>query len=190
MAAIDLCTRDEFLKFKGKLANKTDDVDVIDDMITQVSTFIISMCNLDGITTATGTEYFSGNGTSNCIHPKNKPINSVTLLADDTDRTFGSDSTFASDEYVISDSNRIELLDTVFNKGIQNIKLIYSYGEATTPHDLKLLCLRLLSKVYDTKLNPSNQSITRDGSTITRFENILTSFDKQIISKYRVNGLI
>jgi len=78
-------------------------------------------------------EYHDGTGKSR-IFTFHKPIISVTSLYDDIERSFGSDTLFASTDYVIFKNEGIIQLSaesvngTAFSKGIANIKLTYTAG--------------------------------------------------------------
>lgn len=84
------------------------------------------------------TEFYSGKGSTideshTKVFVKNPPIVVVTSLHDDIDRTFGTSALIATGSYTVDgDENGevgiVELVDTVFRKGVKNIKVIYTGG--------------------------------------------------------------
>ena len=127
-----LCGLDKFKAFVGLGSATTNDV-VYQDLINRASRQIESYVKRQ-LRGRSYTEYYSGDGTSSELHLRQWPINSVTTLADDIDRDFGSTYTFASTDYVINKyEGRIELLydsslGSIFKKGTQNIKAVYNGG--------------------------------------------------------------
>jgi hypothetical protein len=82
------------------------------------------------------TEFYSGKGSTIDeehvkIFVKNPPIVAVTSLHDDIDRNFTSTTLIATGSFTIDgneDIGVIELIDEVFEKGVKNIKVIYTGG--------------------------------------------------------------
>ena len=143
-------------------------------MIPRVQAKIERHCNRlfeDGATART--EYFDGDGKSNCIWPKYLPIVSVTSLHDDTDRGYGAAYLISSNDYVVYD-RRVELDGLVFCKGLKNIKLVYVGGyvptgeSANVPHDLKLAMCELLSWTMQRMGKEAEQSESNTQLNISR----------------------
>lgn len=79
------------------------------------------------------TEYYDGDGTSELLL-NNMPISRVVSLYDDIDRDFPSADLISSDDYVIYPEQGIIKLfndESVFQRGIQNIKITYWGGYKT-----------------------------------------------------------
>ncbi len=93
------------------------------------------------------TIYFNGNGASGTLWIKRVPIQSVTDLYEDPDRTWDdTGDEIASTDYVNDpDGYWIRLTDeTPFTKGDLNVRLRYrgGYAEADIPPDLKLAAFK------------------------------------------------
>jgi len=143
---------------KARLQITTDSHDtLIEYLIDDVGALLEAYCDRH-FSANTYTEYHNGTG-SNYILTKEWPINSITSLYDDPDRSFTSASLIDSDNYTfIADEGKIVLIEenvvlniymtTLFQKGVQNIKIIYNAGYTTVPSDLKLIAAEIMMKKY------------------------------------------
>lgn len=85
--------------------------------------------------------------------------NSVSILAEDSNREFGTATQYASNSYVTYDEDgRIELLGTasslspvVFPTGQQNVKIVYTGGYSDMPEDVKMGCVEWIGRIYKRK---------------------------------------
>ena len=87
------------------------------------------------------TEYQDGDGSPN-VFTDQYPITTVSELWDDTEVLFTdstNDQISSSDFLIYSEEGNIRLYndETIFSKGRQNIKIIYSGGYTDIPDDLK-----------------------------------------------------
>ena len=97
------------------------------------------------------TEYQDGDGSPN-VFTNQYPITTVSELWDDTEVLFTSinDQISSSDFLIYSEEGNIRLYndETIFSKGHQNIKIIYSGGYSTIPKDLELACIDWVMTEY------------------------------------------
>jgi len=134
----------EFLKIPDSIT--TDDTLLL-HLITRVSKEIEKFCERT-FAQANSTEYYDGDGTDTLLID-NYPINSITSLYDDTDRTYGSDTLIDSDDYVFySEEGKIVLDGGTFSIGLKNIKIVYNAGYSTIPEDLEQACIKKVAAEY------------------------------------------
>jgi len=141
-----LCTVDEVRAF-AKLEILPDDDLLIESLINSVTQTFKNYCNVKSFLTSTYTEYYDGMG-DKFLYPKNGPISSVTLLADDDDFVWGTDSTFESGEFRIIDAKGVYLLDDLFMNAISNVKITYTAGYDVVPDDLKQIAIIEVIRKY------------------------------------------
>jgi len=86
----------------------------------------------------TFTEYYDGDGTT-ILFLNNYPIDSITTVHQDSDRTFGTDTLVDSGDYFTYADNRKLIGDGVYwERGLQTIKVVYVAGYAigSIPEDI------------------------------------------------------
>jgi len=97
------------------------------------------------------TEYYNGDG-SNVILLDQYPINSLTSVHDDLNRSYGSDTLIDSSDLVTMPNDipyKIIYDGGYFLAGIKNIKVVYNAGYATTiPYDLQQACLEVIAYFF------------------------------------------
>ena len=87
-------------------------------------------------------EYLDGGG-SNLLMPAQYPITAIASIYVDNDRGFAASSLVSTTDYVI-DQSKISIRGLggyLWPRGIQNVKLTYTYGYSTIPEDIELACL-------------------------------------------------
>jgi hypothetical protein len=148
LATDALCSVDEVIEF-GKFQHLPDDESFIERLINSITQEFKSYCDVKSFKTAQHTEYYDGNGDS-FVFPKNTPITAVTLLADDEDYVWGTDSTFTATDYLIIDEGKgIHLKDDIFGSFINNIKITYTAGYTNIPDDLKQTAITEVVRKYN-----------------------------------------
>lgn len=163
MASYDLASLDDVKDYLDIRGSDTIVDDLLEDLISRVTVAFHNYCGINQFIAQDYTEYQSGSGTPD-LFPKNTPVNSVSLLAEDFDWVWGTDSTFSSDEYAILD-DRIVLKDEVFPEGIRNIKITYNAGYTSAPLDLKQVCIMEVGRIYKLRNNIDvSQKSGPDGS--------------------------
>lgn len=135
------------------------------------------------------TEYYSGNG-KNVLFVNNYPINSITSLYDDTDRNYGSETEITSDYYEIlpeNDKCMVVYVDSNFNEGFNNIKIIYNAGYVTIPSDLQQACLEIIAYMYknseEGRMGLSSRNIGEGSIAIDVVD--MPRFSSKILNQYR-----
>lgn len=95
------------------------------------------------------TEYYDGRG-SDVLVTKERPINSVTTLHSDANRSFGSTTLIAATDYqVYGDEGYIVVTGSAFDVGERVLKLVYNAGFTTVPYDLEQAALELTAYWYE-----------------------------------------
>jgi len=131
----------------GLSATQTGDDTLITNLISRISDMIEKKCGRV-FSIATYTEYHDGDNTDS-VQLDQYPINSVTSIHDDTDRSYGVDSLISSDDYVYySEEGKIQLDGLTFSKGLKNIKVIYNAGFDVIPYDLEQACIKYIMAEY------------------------------------------
>ena len=188
MASYDLATQDEVKEYIDMPGGSSDADDVIDDLITRVSDRFHKYCGISSFHSTTYTEYYSGQGTQELFLDQ-RPIISITSIKQDSEWAFGSDSTFASDNYAIQD-DRVVLKDNVFSSGVRNLQVIYTAGYATIPTDLKQACIEEVARAFDKRLNVDVSSRTlADTSTFTMRQESLMQDTIDVLKRYLGTGV-
>jgi len=188
MATYDLCTLDQVKDFIGMTGSNSQVDDLLEDLITMVSDTFSKLCGVTQFKAQDYTEYYNGNGLTE-LHVDQRPVNSVSLLAEDYDWLWGTDSTYESTAYAIMDDN-IVLKDETFPEGRRNIKITYNAGYSTIPTDLNLACMLEVVKLYNSKetIDVISKSYG-DGSAVTRFLGGLLPDVKNILRRYAGTGV-
>jgi len=188
MASQDLCTQDEVKEYIDMPGGSSDADDVIDDLITRVSDRFAKYCGITQFKSQSYTEYYSGQGTQELFLDQ-RPIISITSIKQDSEWAFGSDSTFASDNYAIQD-DRVVLKDNVFSSGVRNLQVIYTAGYSTIPGDLKQACIEEVARAFDKRSNVdiTNRTLT-DGTAFTMRQNSLMPDTVDVLKRYMGIGV-
>lgn len=195
MAILNTKQMAEYLKITNAESNK-----VLDIISRSVSLAMETYCNRKFESTRI-TEFHDGEGDSGVLLFNNPPIVAISGIYDDPDRSFGSDTLFATSDYVIyasvgyvqlvstSNSTLIPTDKSVFSKGVGNIKSIYTGGYATVPVDVQLAALLWAApqyKLVDQKLH--GVSTLDRGGTLQTISNMAKMPDetKELIKPYRI----
>lgn len=105
------------------------------------------------------TEYHDGTGKRGFFYVRNFPIIAISELNDDVNRDFATATAYATSAYITyADEGRVELLHSDdltgslegvrFQKGQQNIKIVYTGGYASIPEDVSYGATEWISKLY------------------------------------------
>jgi len=161
-----LCTKDNVKDFMGITnVNPTDDT-LIDNLIDRVTELFESYCKRNFFAAAY-TEYHSPASRDKRIFPKNFPVNSITSIHDDPDRTYGSDTLITASEYgIMGDDATVEWIDGAFAGGTNSVKIIYNGGYSTIPEDLSQGCIEEVARRFRRRKDIDvTQKTQPDGST-------------------------
>ena len=133
-----LCSRKDIKNYLG--ITNTDQVsnNLLSDLIDRVTIEIQTYC-MRTFDNQEYTEYHSGEKVS-FIYTKQFPITSVSGIWSDTSLCWDSDALIGSDEYIVFEDH-IQLKDTYFTAGRNNVKMIYTAGYTTIPLDIQQVCI-------------------------------------------------
>lgn len=129
-----LCTLEEVKQHFG-FGDDASDEEQLERMITAAQGLFERYCGRM-FDEATFTELWNGDGTD-LLFVKNYPIISITSIHDDTgDHSYGAETLIDATTYAIINDNHVQSYASRFNKGVNNIKIIYVAGYSdTTPGD-------------------------------------------------------
>lgn len=193
-----IITKDD-LKEYLQISNNSSD-NILTNLSNNVSAAIERFCSRK-FTAARRTEIHSGTGDSDKLFIENPPIVAISAIWDDPDRSFGSESLFATADYVsFASAGYIQLVSTSrstlnptnaprFSKGVGNIRITYTAGYTTAPFDIVQAAILWAApqwKLADQKLHGVS-SIERGGS-IQSFQNlrVMPPEVKELLKPYRV----
>jgi len=172
----------------------------LDKTIASMTKKIETFCNRR-FKAATYTEFHDGNGKRGFIYVFNPPVGTVSVLAEDADRTFDSSTVFATSTYIsYTSEGKVELLTgadnvsteinpVIFGKGQQNVKIVYTGGYADIPEDVQIGALEwvaTLNKVRDRKGWDVSNSNKGDVSTTYVTLGVMPEKVREFIFPYRM----
>jgi uncharacterized phiE125 gp8 family phage protein len=189
-----LCTLDQVKAHFGFGDNAEQEVE-LERLIGVAQELIEKYCGRK-FDEATFTEYWNGDGTS-LLFVKNYPIISITSIHDDIgDHTYGADTLVDADDYTIINNNHIQMYDSFFQTGVNNIKIVYvaGYSDETVgthepiPEDLRQACIQQVGWMFKRGIghNYGVNSKSLDDGTIQFIETgDLLPAVKNVIRRYR-----
>jgi hypothetical protein len=142
-----LCTLDQVKQHFG-FGDNAQDEEELERLITVAQGLFEQYCGRK-FDEATFTEYWNGDGTD-LLFVKNYPIISITSIHDDTgDHTYGASTLIDPTTYAIINDNHVQMYASLFNKGVNNIKIVYvaGYSDETVgthvpiPKELRQACI-------------------------------------------------
>ena len=187
MATYDLCTLDQVRDY-GELKGLTaQDEDVIEDLITRVTTLFENYVNKK-IKSREFTEYYDGHGEYNLV-TNQYPIISIDSIKDDVNWEWGSDTTVGSTDYRIHTDKTYVVLQTTLQNAIQNVKIVYTAGYATIPTDIVQACIEEVLRKYRHRTDFDVTAMSQENGSVTYTEKGLLTGTKAILDKYKRVGL-
>lgn len=127
----------------------TDHDTMIQNLITQKSKRCSEYCGRK-FAARSLTEYYNGE-LSDTLLLNEYPVNSITSIHDDNDRSYGADTLISSDDYVLINGGLdgiVKLDGAILGDGLNNVKIIYNAGYTTLPGDLVSACEMLIMADY------------------------------------------
>jgi len=114
------------------------------------------------------------------------PVTAVTSVHDDTDypHTYAAGYLVDSDDYVWYEDGRIELVTGSFNKGLKNIRVIYTAGYSAVPADLEFLATKWSALVFKEKDRLGWSSISAPDGSMTVYDRFLDPGMMAILNSY------
>lgn len=146
-ALVSLEDAKDFLKISGESEDS-----IIESMINRASSWANSYTQRL-LLSRTNTDYYDGDGTGTLILNQ-YPVTTLTSLYDDVDRAFGAGTAIDVSSNVVLDGNNglIRLFNqaVAFNKGILNVKAVYTAGYtlATVPASIQEAVLLYVGNSY------------------------------------------
>jgi hypothetical protein len=181
-----LCTYED-IQLHLELTNEQNHDDTIIDLINMYTKRFCNHCGISSFLTKTYTEYYDGNGES-ILFLKNVPITSVQSLADDDSYIWGIDTTVgATDFRIIQDGKAIYLIDDLFTKGFENIKVVYTAGYSQIPEDLRFAAIREVGRSFKHRKDWEAITQTLSDSSHTYIDPGLSAETTITLSFYRNN---
>lgn len=174
------------------ITGSTDDVDdELTALINRVSKSMETYCDRQ-FYIQEHTEYHRGDG-SNTLVTYQYPITSISGIWLSTARTWDSDTLIASTEYYNTNTWVVRYNNEFTEETYDNIRIIYSAGlfssVATVPDDLKLACIKEVSRAYRTRSDKGYSSKSSDSAggvdTISFITAEFTDETKSILGRYR-----
>ena len=164
----------------------------ITDLINDASWHLNGECDRE-LKSRSQTEYHDGNG-GYLLYLNHPPISAVTLYQD-SDRAWASTTEIASTDYVVyteDNVGKIWLTGTAFLNDRRVIKVTYTGGFSTIPHDLEMACVQIVGhQLLDFQQKAWNKdSIANDGGTTTFRDSSHGDFVEHTIHKYKRFGNI
>lgn len=163
-----LCTRTQvkdWLNLSG-----TDEDSRLDRLITAASLAIAEEIGRD-IGSASGSEYFDGNGSRVMVMPR-WPISAVASVSIDGVSVSASASPQTGGVGYFFDNTRIMLNGWVFTKGIKNILISYTAGHSTLPGNVVQAAILTVAAMRNSQsIDPNAASINVPGAISVSFNN-------------------
>jgi uncharacterized phiE125 gp8 family phage protein len=167
---------------------ETGDDSLLTRLITVADTFVENYCRRY-FEAQDLTEYHRGKGGETVLKLNEYPVNSVTSIHDDPDRSYGSTALIDASYYVVDTKSGIVRLDGVkFQAGFDNIKVVYNAGYSTIPFDLEQAVLDLIALKYNSRdkdrLGVKSRSIDGQSSIVFITDELLPEI-KVVLDMYR-----
>ena len=146
-----LTTKEKVKEYLG--ITVTDYDDLLDSLISRMSTFIEQYCNRS-FDEAEHTEQYDGTlRNSGLIRLNQIPVSAIASIHDDTTRAFGTETLIEASKYVFYGDSGVVQLDHgyEFKIGYQNIKVVYTAGYATIPGDLEQATIELVAYKFQVR---------------------------------------
>jgi len=188
LVANALVTVDEVKSYVNITTSIDNLEDTLEDLINRVTDWFHRTCGVEQFEAKNYTEYYNGTGTNELMVDQ-RPINSISILADDIDWQWTSDTYFDSDDYAILD-DMIVLKDEIFTEGIRNIKITYNAGYSTIPDILKQACIDEVVNLYNRREDLDLLTKTyADGGSITRSTDPMLPRTRDILKRFMGVGI-
>lgn len=179
MAAGDLTTLTNVRAWLG-ITSVNDDA-ILSRLITSASAYIQSWINRS-FALQTYSESRSGNGGA-VMAFADYPVTAVSSVVIDG-QTIPQSPDGQQAGYVF-DANTIGLIGYRFNKGFNNVQLVYTAGYANVPFEIEQACIELLSLRYRERERIGHQSKSVQGETVSYIVKDMPDSVKTILNNYR-----
>jgi len=142
-----LVTTDEA---RAVLGDSTIELDAIEPLINRASALAERIANVHFAQRTSATVYYDGNGKRELVLFQ-YPIISIDGVWDDTSREFGDTTELTADDdyYAYKETGLLRRYGANWTRGIQNVKIMLTYGYATVPYDVKGAVLQAVQALYE-----------------------------------------
>jgi hypothetical protein len=179
-------------KVKGFLdIDDTDNDDLFNDLINSISDFIENYCGrrflstVYAVTPADTAEYFDGDDIEEDIYLKNFPITALSKVEYNNGSFSAPDwKEYDADRYSYDKNSGIINFPCGVINGKQNIRVSYTAGYATIPHDLELAANKLIAKSFNKR---KSEGVTGEGAggANINWGDFVSEDIKAILEKYQ-----
>jgi len=175
----DFCTLADVKTWLNIDDTNTNSDELLTSLITSGSAYIENWTNRSFSVTST-TYRVNGNGSSVML-VKDYPINSVTSVTVSGIAYTASNGTSTG---FMFDENTIYLIGAKFTKEIQNVSIVFNYGYATIPAELKQVVVELVGYKFKETERIGLLSKVLAGETIAYDIRDLKDHSKNILNNY------
>lgn len=159
-------------------------IDVADEVISEYTGIIVPVSSRVGV-------LYDGTGLPD-LYIEAPVVNLTSLeIADTRKEVLTNGTLLTSDDYVITwGIGKISLVNKVFPKGLQNIRISYDTGYASTPNPIKQVALELAAKSYKDhrqgRFGLTGKAISSQASVRDEFvKTYMTPSTKALLDLYR-----
>lgn len=170
-------------------ANNTDPDNLLQGIITAVSTYFLNQCNRPAFLSASYTERFNGNS-GYMVSPRyafaSSPILSVESVTVDGTAIPAAPSD-AADGYIFDQYKIYTRGCYSFCKGVQNVAVSYHAGLSAIPDDLRQAAMETCGLAYRRRDNIGKTTIVMAGENITIDQKDVPAAARNTIKNYKRN---
>lgn len=160
---------------------------VISRLISVAESFVENYCKRQ-LEAQDYTEYYSTKSGQTKLLLDQYPVNSITNIYDDPDRSYSAGTLIDTQYYVVETRSGIIYFDGItVHKGRNNMKVEYNAGYSTIPADLEQAVLELVAQKYHgyDKIRQGIQSRSFEGESVQFFLKELYPETKAVLDKYK-----
>jgi hypothetical protein len=177
-----LITLDDVKNFYGITGDRTEDNDLIENLILRFTSLFENYCSRISFEVQTFTDVLDGSS-DYYLFPEQYPITSVSGIYDDSSWVWEEDSALEPTSYRIANKNSIVSL-TPFTKGLNNIKVVYSAGFNPVPEDLKQALIEEVVRSFKNRKTLDIIGITASDGSVSRLAKDLLPTTQTILNRY------
>lgn len=172
--------------FSDSSNSKTQDDDLIEELINRISTQFSNYCNLDSFKAKDYIEYCDVD--NHCLYTKNIPINSIDSINRDSEWNWTDDTIIDPTSYRIF-GDRYILFKYIYKQDLKSLKIEYNGGYNIIPDDLKHACIKEVVREYkhrkDFDVRSGTKSESGSDESNTYIDNGLMRSTKEILGRYK-----
>lgn len=162
--------------------------DFISNLINGYSTLVESYINRN-ILSREYTEYFDGGGYTE-LFVSQYPITSVSGVWSDSSWEWSDDDLIDTDDYRVNNDDNTILFKTALGDYVENIKIIYTGGYSVAPEDIKMACIKEVSRAYTDRKSLGITSKSMLDGSISYLTQGLMEETTLVLDKYKRIGVV